>query len=41
MPVAGEQADADRIPARHQPIAVRLDLVDRARPGERSVGREG
>ena len=38
--VAGEQPDADRIAAGHQPIAVVLDFVNPVRPS-REVGRQG
>jgi hypothetical protein len=38
VPVPGQQADADRVSARHQAIAVMLDLVNPVRAGRRSVG---
>jgi hypothetical protein len=36
VPVPGEQADAGRISARHQAIAVMLDFVNPVRAGRRS-----
>jgi hypothetical protein len=38
VPVPGQQADANRVSARHQAVAVVLDLVDPAGAGRRSVG---
>ena len=35
---AGDQPDADRIAAGHQPVAVVLDLVNPVGAGRRSVG---
>jgi len=39
MPVPSQQPDADRVPARHQPIAIVLDLMHPAWPGWRSLTR--
>jgi hypothetical protein len=38
MAIAGQQTDADRVPARHQPVAVVLDLVNPLGAGRRLVG---
>src|SRR5215831_18544042 len=38
VPVPRQQAYADGIPARHEPVAVVLDLVNPVRAGRRSVG---
>jgi hypothetical protein len=44
MAIAGQQPDADRVPARHQSITIMLDLVHPAWPSWRlltSDGRQG
>jgi len=41
MPVAGEQPNANRVTARHHPIAVVLDLVNPNRGRSRPLGGEG
>ena len=38
VPIAGQQADAGWVSARHQAIAVMLDLVNPVRPGRSAVG---
>lgn len=39
--VAGDQTNADRVSAGHQPIAVVLDLVNPTGPRRRSLGGGG
>ena len=41
MPVAGEEPDADRVPARHEAVAVVLDLVDPVWAARRALGGKG
>jgi CheY-like chemotaxis protein len=36
---SGDEPDAHGIAARHQPVAVVLDLMNPVRPGRRAIGR--